>query len=341
MTISEIQKLIGNSKLEQALKASLDLARANKDSDLENTLLVLSGRYNSNERDNRIGFLEPAAYARTRNQISFALLQTLSDLEAEGDGDADPQPIAPSEPTPTAPPPDDTPHTSDTAPSAEPLTTIVFLSANPSDTSKLNLDKELARISTKLSDSNNFSKFRLRPKKGVTPSEFREYLFLEKPDIVHFSGHGDKKSPDVLEAFTRAGRDSLIKTTQPEESGIFLSDEDKRGSQFVNSTFLKHAFKSLVNNHQVKLKAVMFNACHSSEQAKAVSQAAPEAWVIGTSWSVKDEAAIAFSTGFYFGIAQGMDVREAVDEGIGNALAYNEPIDRFLLYKNGESIPLS
>ena len=159
-------------------------------------------------------------------------------------------------------------------PPADELTTIVFLSANPSDTAKLNLDRELARISTKLSDSANYGNFRLRSKKAVTPSEFREYLFLEKPDIVHFSGHGDKSSPEVSEALSRAGRSSMPQAQQAEESGIFLSDEDKRNAQFVGSAFLKHAFRSLVGTHRVALKAVVFNACHSSEQAKAVSEAA-------------------------------------------------------------------
>lgn len=325
MTIEHIQKLIGDSKLEQALKTSLALARAQKNSGLENSILLLSGRYNANERDNRMGVLPPADYARSRTQISYALLETIKELEDNGVE-------APAQAEPSAPAPPEPP--------ADELTTIVFLSANPSDTAKLNLDRELARISTKLSDSANYGNFRLRSKKAVTPSEFREYLFLEKPDIVHFSGHGDKSSPEVSEALSRAGRSSMPQAQQAEESGIFLSDEDKRNAQFVGSAFLKHAFRSLVGTHRVALKAVVFNACHSSEQAKAVSEAAPDAWVVGTSWSVKDEAAIAFSTGFYFGIAQGMDPRQAVDEGVGNALAYNEPIDRFLLYKNGEQIPL-
>lgn len=327
--IAKLQQLVAEAKLEQALKLAAELARAKGDSSLENTILLLTSRYNGNERDNRIGSIDPGHYGRTRNQISNALLETARELGGIGGSLPPNQPVA------------DPPATTNPGPADDGLTTILFLSANPSNTAKLNLDKELARVSGRLSDSPNFNKFRLRPKRAVTPTEFREFLFLEKPDIVHFSGHGDKTTTEVVEAFTRAGRDNLVKADKVDEAGIILSDEDKRNAQFVGAPFLKHAFRSLVNTHKASLRAVVFNACHSGEQARAVSEAVPEAWVVGTSAAVLDEAAIAFATGFYFGLAQGLDIRAAVDEGVGNALAYNEPEDRFLLYRNGQREKLS
>ncbi|MCB0638010.1 MAG: CHAT domain-containing protein, partial [Lewinella sp.] len=222
-------------------------------------------------------------------------------------------------------------------PADDGVTNIVFLASNPSDTAKLQLSKEHSQVMTRLQDAPEPQKFHLKFKQAVTPSEFTQYLFLEKPDIVHFSGHGDRQASDVKN-MVRAGRPPATpEAGQPdEESGIFLYDEDKRNAHFVGTTFLKRTFRSMVSTHHIPIKAVIFNACHSEEQAKAVAEHVP--YVVGTSWSVRDDAAIAFATGFYFGIAQGMTIEQAVDHGINNALAYNEPEDRFILYKDGEKV---
>ena len=140
----------------------------------------------------------------------------------------------------------------------------------------------------------------------------------------------------ILES--RAGRPDTTTTAakQEEESGIFLLDEDKRHAHFVNTSFLKRTFKTMVQRQNIPIKAVIFNACHSSQQAEAISKIVP--YVVGTSWSVSDRAATAFAAGFYFGISNGMDIEDAVDYGINQALAFNEPEDRFLLYKDGVKV---
>ena len=221
------------------------------------------------------------------------------------------------------------------------ITKILFLASNPSDTAKLQLTTEHSRVSARLQEALEPEKYPLKFRQAVTPSEFTEFLFIEKPDIVHFSGHGDRKAPDVatMMSESRAGRkdEDLPPSAKPEEeSGIYLYDEDKRHAHFVNTTFLKRTFSTMVKRHKIPIKAVVFNACHSSMQAEAVSQVVP--YVVGTSWSVGDKAAIAFASGFYFGIAQWLDIESAVDFGINQALAFNEPEDRFLLYKDGVKV---
>lgn len=324
-TVEDIRKLISRAKLEQALEAAQALAASLQAEDIEDTLRIISGNFHTNERNNRIGLITPGEYARARANVSHGLLGVLSDLEDQHPGG-----------TASA---GGSPEGSDQGGRSadDGVTTIVFLASNPSDTAKLQLTTEHSRVTTRLQDAPAPEQFRLKFKQAVTPSEFTQYLFLEKPDIVHFSGHGDRKKPDV-QALLRAGRPEANPAAEqaPDESGIFLYDEEKRNAHFVGTPFLKRTFRSMTQSHRIPIKAVIFNACHSEEQAKAVAEYVP--FVVGTSWSVRDDAAIAFATGFYFGVAQGMTIDQAVDHGINNALAYNEPEDRFILYKDGVKV---
>lgn len=343
MKISEIKDLITKARLEKALDEALTLAKTIDDDDIVSTLTLFQSQYHGNERDNNLGMKTSGQYSQARNRITHGLLKLLGDMEEDypqlGDGgsgsavSAAGQTNKPaSSGTTSTPPPKPV--------AVDDVTQILFMASNPSDTGKLQLETEHSRVTRQLQNAPQPEKFPLQLKLAVTPSEFTQYLYLVKPDIVHFSGHGDRQAPDVQAVVTnRAGReesDDPDQQPQNDESGIFLYDEDKRNAHFVSSIFLKRTFKSMVKRNNIPIKAVIFNACHSEQQARAISEVVP--YVIGTSWSVKDDAAVAFATGFYFGIAQGMSIESAVDNGINNALAYNEPEDRFILYKDGVKV---
>ncbi|MEZ4988271.1 MAG: CHAT domain-containing protein [Saprospiraceae bacterium] len=285
-------------------------------------------RYHSNERENMMGIKERSSYEQERARITHGLLTLLDDV-----GESPVPPISPVVPPVSA--------SKNTHPD-DGIMKILFLAANPSDTARLQLTTEHSRIATKLQEALEPERFPLKFYQAVTPSQFQEYLFLEKPDIVHFSGHGDRSRPDVAKVFEesrgmgREADDMPAKAQEPEESGIYLLDEEQRHAHFVNSSFLSRIFKTMVERQGIPIKVVVFNACHSSAQAEAVSRHVP--YVVGTSWSVGDRAAIAFASGFYFGIARGMDIEDAVDFGINQALAFNEPEDRFILYKDGVKV---
>lgn len=333
MTIQDVRDLIANGKLEQAIQAMIAMAKAKNDSSMESDILMQSGRYNQNERQYRMGTLESSAYNRTRNQINYALLDYLKEYSEQDAArvhlDFGPQqdsPQLPAEPVVPGPNPNNG------------ITTILFLTSNPSGTAILQLDKEHSRISTKLQNSPNFNKFRVKTTKAVTLSEFQEYLLVEKPNIVHFSGHGDKTNKDVVEMVSRGLQVSENQVATKDDTGIILYDEDKRNPFFVGTSVIQRIFKTMVQRQQVPIQTVVFNACYSEAQASAIAAIVPN--VIGTSWSVKDEAAIAFATGFYFGIAQGENVADAFDLGINQALGYGEPEDRFVLYQEGKKVTL-
>lgn len=324
MPLQRIRDLIAQAKIEKALEAAAKLPIIINDNDHKNTINLLSGQYSQNERSNRLGLVTLAQYQLAINKINHGLLTFLDELQN----------------TKAEIAPDVLPTSSASGVKKEDdITKILFLASNPSDTARLQLTTEHSRVSQRLQNAAEPEKFPLKFHQAVTPSQFSEYLFLEKPDIVHFSGHGDRQAPEFQKLIeeSRAGRKEVVKKEkEKEEAGIFLMDEDQRHAHFVSTTFLRRTFETIVKRLEIPVKVVIFNACHSAEQAKAISEVVP--YVIGTSWSVGDKAAIAFASGFYFGIAQKMDIDDAFNFGIDQALAFNEPEDRFLLYKDGEKV---
>lgn len=342
MTIAQIRDLVTSAKLDKALKAAANHPGIQADEDNATMITLFQGQNAQNERSNRMNLITSAEYNRERNRITYGLLDLLGDLDDDAAA-GNPAPTVVSTPSPTQP------TTSPTAASPgddlaaqENEMRILFLAANPSDTAKLQLTHEHSLVSQRLQEAPEPEKFPIRYKRAVTPSAFQQSIFKYKPHIVHFSGHGDRQAPDVKELVaTRAGRPegnsaNSNDNSTAEESGIFLYDEDLRNSHFVSTTYLKRVFKSMVQRQGIPIQVILFNACHSEEQAKVISQYVP--YVVGTSWSVKDRAASAFASGFYFGISNNMDVESAVDYAINETLPYNEPEDRFILYKDGVKV---
>ena len=92
----------------------------------------------------------------------------------------------------------------------------------------------------------------------------------------------------------------------------------------------------MIKRQKIPIEVVIFNACHSEEQAKAVSEVGVS--VIGTSHEIQDEAALAFSSGFYAALSRGENVEDSLDWAINQVLIFDEPEDRFRLYRDGERI---
>ena len=67
---------------------------------------------------------------------------------------------------------------------------ILFLAAEPSDSAKLRLGKELMAVRERLKDNQYFI---VKDQWAVKPADVLETILEEKPHIVHFSGHGTEK----------------------------------------------------------------------------------------------------------------------------------------------------
>lgn len=320
MTKKEVRDLIAQGKIEKAIKAMEVMAQQQDNNDVANVVILQSAAYHQNERNNNLGTITSANYNMSRAKITNALLYALDQLEDDDVQIDDNQGAGKESPK-------------DPKPAPSKSNTILFLASNPTKTGKLQLTDEFARLSQQLQDTE------LRPKmeNAITFTNLQKFILEEKPKIVHFSGHGERLGTEVKEALSRGGLD-IDDDENAFETGIILMSEDLREPFLVGTNVIQHLFKSMVQIQNIPIETVIFNSCHSEAQALAIAEFVPN--VVGTSYSVKDDAAIAFSSSFYLGLAQGQNVMQAVNLGMGNAMAYNEPADRFVLYQNGQKVDM-
>lgn len=164
------------------------------------------------------------------------------------------------------------------------MTTILFLAADPSDAARLRLGEEAREIQEKLQLATMRERFAFEQRWAVRPQDLSQALLDEKPQIVHFSGHG-----------TSAG-------------AICLEDQSGR-THPVERDALEALFE-LVAGH---VQCVVLNACYSETQASAIGKHIP--YVIGMSNAISDKAAIAFAVGFYQALGGGRSVDDAYKFG--------------------------
>ncbi|MEM7573521.1 MAG: CHAT domain-containing protein [Bacteroidota bacterium] len=214
---------------------------------------------------------------------------------------------------------------------------ILMLTSNPSDTVKLNLDREHSRINSELEDKGSSAEFKLYRQRDTTIMDLTKSIVKHDPHIVHFSGHGQ----DAKAAVEIDESDPLAEVQPDQKGGLMFQQIEGHESKIVDAKTLQFLFKSFTSTHKVPIKVVMLNACHASEQAAAIGSVVD--YVIGTNDAIMDEAAWTFSTGFYHILmnhpAPELNdelVRQAFSLGQMNAVLQGEPIDRFQLYIRGE-----
>ena len=167
----------------------------------------------------------------------------------------------------------------------EPITTVLFLAADPTDAARLRLGAEFSEIRKRLTQSQLQSRFKLElPHLSVRADSIIQTLLDTPSHIVHFSGHGSS-------------------------TGALCFENQDRQTHLVHPDALSALFKEF--SHQVN--CVLLNACYSEIQAKAIAKHVE--FVIGMNYKVSDEAAIAFSTGFYQALGSGRTTEEAFEFG--------------------------
>lgn len=162
--------------------------------------------------------------------------------------------------------------------------TILFLAANPKNSTPLLLSKEVQEISDALQRSKKRDKFQLEQQWAVTPRQMQRAVLDYKPEIVHFSGHG-------------AGED-----------GLALENETGQ-IKLVNAKALAGLFELFMD----RVECVVLNACYSEVQAQAIAHHIP--YVIGMKQAVGDNAAREFAVGFYDALAAGESIEFAYKSG--------------------------
>lgn len=189
------------------------------------------------------------------------------------------------------------------------LVKILFMAANPKNTQSLNLNVEYRTLQQEMRQGSKRDNFEwLPPIFAATLTEMMRGLNLQ-PSIIHFSGHGLNK-------------------------GLVLEDENAY-AQVVSNEMLDLLFKDLKGI----VKIIVLNCCYSTAQAEFLSKLG--CYVLGYNTPVGDKIAQSFAKGFYMGLSDGKNFKNALNSG--RVLAMGEqPKDKLPLavWKDGVPVEL-
>jgi hypothetical protein len=179
----------------------------------------------------------------------------------------------------------------------EAVATILFLGANPSNTARLALAREVQEIKRRLRSARLGDRFRVVEEWVTRPEELDECLLRHGPSIVHFSGHGDPM-------------------------GALLMEDEAGAEASVDPRALAEMFRILRRN----IRCVVLNACYSEAQAQAIAEHID--CVVGMNSAIADRSAIAFVGALYQALGYGESVRTSFELGCARirlrGLAHND-----------------
>jgi len=186
-------------------------------------------------------------------------------------------------PADTVPPPDE----------EAPVTTILYLAAQPRNLDPLRSDQEMREVKRLIQLGRDREHYRLEHCVAARLWDISQALGDYWPQIVHFAGHG-------------------------RDDGSLAVENDFGGASFVNPAGLAN----LLGGFASSVRCVIVNACHSLVLAEAVSEQID--YVVGMRSEILDIASVQFSVGFYQGLFAGKTVPDAFGQGL--ALIQAEPI---------------
>jgi hypothetical protein len=195
-------------------------------------------------------------------------------------------------------------------PGPAPAARILFLAANPVDTTQLALAAEARSIQDELARGGQRDRFSFETRWAAQPLDLLREMRKLKPAVVHFSGHG---GPGPARR-PRSGATRDIGTGAPVSHrddpahGLYFQGAD--GSpELVSTQALEQTFRAAGSS----VRLVVLNACYSEPQAVAL--AAQVGCVVGMSGWIADDAAVSFSIGLYGGLAEGEPIQAAFEQG--------------------------
>lgn len=161
---------------------------------------------------------------------------------------------------------------------------LLILLANPKNTTPLRLSEETREIQHVLERSKYRDQFEVVLQSAVRVEDLRHSLLTEKPQIVHFSGHGG--GADGLALENAAGQMQLVST---------------------------ESLGELFGLLQPTIACVVLNACYTEAQIAAIHQHVDT--VVGMNQAIGDRAAIEFARGFYDALGAGESYAQAYRVG--------------------------
>lgn len=204
---------------------------------------------------------------------------------------------------------------------------ILFLAANPSETTRLALDEECAAIERELRMTTCRDDFDFRSRWAVSVDEVMRALNELQPTIIHFSGHGGGSAGVYVydaQRKTRAGqRDvGVVTAAGITEAGIQLEGEQHQ-LQHVSA----RALTQMIASAAPSARLVVLNACFTDTVAEALGGVVD--CVVGMRGAIGDDAARSFAVGFYRALGHRRSVGNAVEQAVAT-LAAKQPPDEHL-----------
>ena len=169
--------------------------------------------------------------------------------------------------------------------------TILFVTADPSDESRTQSNKEFRDLEETLRTTHLKKAYRIQPQLSCRPQDLERSIMDYRPHIIHFAGHGDA-------------------------TGLCFQD-DENHSHLVSKESLANLF-SLAKAEGLCL--VFLNACYTSEQSESIAQSV--GLLIGMEGAVSDKNAINFSTSFYGALGRGKSIHVSFRQALyGSSLS--------------------
>lgn len=181
---------------------------------------------------------------------------------------------------------------------------LLFVAASPTDQDQIKPEKDFQTIKNQLLLSAGKSQLTTAtPLYGTSFAEFSNNLIAQKPDMIHFSGHGSQLN-------------------------LFFEDEYNL-TQVISASTLKALL-----SRQPDVQFVFLNACRTRETALLLSQL--NIYVMGYDANIADPTSQRFLTAFYSALAHGEPYKSAYE--VARLVAKTEQVPASaipsLFYKN-------
>lgn len=177
-------------------------------------------------------------------------------------------------------------------------TKILFLAADSAEdgSDRLRLDKEVRIIEAEIRAAAFREQISFTSSWDAHAEDLSQQLLLHRPSVVHFAMHGG--------------------------FGHIALTSDGPTDLLVSAEAILQLFRVFTD----KVTVVLFSVCCSKELAESLVEHVDVA--VGMDGEIGDDSAVAFSRGFYRGLAAGKSVREAFDLGVAELhLQYPEDAD--------------
>ena len=161
---------------------------------------------------------------------------------------------------------------------------ILFLASEPTDQGRTEAGVEHREIDQRLKLANLRDHFILEECFAVRPEDLSGALLEKEANVAHFCGHGLSSGELII--------------------------QDSRGISKIISSF---TLDKLFSKFKDTLRCVVLNSCFSVGQATIIAKHID--YVIGMRNTISNDAAIAFSLGFYQALGSGRNIEDAVDFG--------------------------